>query len=205
MGMPDGVSYEVFARLYHLDTVDPNINCAKSTILSAKAEEKERSGSGRWREVLDVLGLQLVGRAEALHARKVVVKVREEADRSRTRIKAPKVYSGLVSSKGEDVLEDPKKAAEARRESSYRVLASVKKEWEVENEKVGVLGRRLKDLKREVDEKRKVLFLLEVLEKRAVVKMSRIGRNTMGKEQGIGDLLRDLRYVAYVCRSGLCG
>lgn len=120
----------------------------------------------------------------------VIVAIRDEAERSKgqSRMKAPGAHTGLVQ-KGA-VAEDPKRAAEIKRESAYRVLASLKKEWEIESGKVGVLDERLEELKREADEKRKILMMLGVLKKREALRLVRIGS---GEDGGIGILIKDLR------------
>ena len=213
VGMPEGVTFEGFLRLYH-SGISPDLE-SHDTKGKRKEHEQERLGgrSGansrartvtkgaeettlkhrKWKEALEVLGAQLIGRAEVQRAREVIVHAREEVEKSKSRIKAPTAYPG--TRKDVDLLADPIKVAESNRESASRVLGSLKKEWDIESAKTAALDRKKRELNCEIDEKRKTLLLLEVLEKRENLNVLRIGTNGLERSVGIGDLLKALRFV----------
>lgn len=149
---------------------------------SVDVENEEGSegdhGKQKWKEVLDLLSERLVGR-------RVVARIRAGITQA--------------SLKGDDrePIVNPKRVAEKRRESLYRVLESVEKEWKVENMQVAVLDRRKRDLEEEVAGKRRLLLLLSVLEGMETARMRRIGSvGAKGQEKdscGIGDLAKASR------------
>lgn len=83
-----------------------------------------------------------------------------------------------------------------RRESLYRTLGAVQKEWEIENRQLVDLDRRKKELENETEDRRKAMLLLNILEKRERFRMKRIGvigNGESGGNVGIGDLMKKLR------------
>lgn len=158
-----------------------NLGRTKSIVRSksrVRVDKETNDRTGKWKETLDMVAQRLVGRSEAARVRASI---------------------SAATSNGEAHFEDPMKIANDRRESLYRVLGSVQKEWEIENKQLMDLDRRKKKLESEIEHKRKVLLLLDVLEKREGFRMKRIG--SVGNEgegcddrnAGIGDLIKKSR------------
>jgi len=137
-------------------------NPEETLSLDSADRSKEK---GRWQEALDILSERLVGRMEVARVR-----------------------ANILALRGSSVLEDPMKEAENELERLYRVLGTVKKEWELESEHVAVLHGRERNLAREVENQRRVLLLLNVLEKKERAKMKRI--STGGPVLKVTDVVR---------------
>jgi len=199
LGLPASVTFEGFLLVYTLglshsesqtegridnlqQTDVPNLGRSKSIVRSksrVRVDKETNDGGenrkGKWKEALDMVALRLVGRSEAARVRASI---------------------SAATSNGEVHFEDSMKIANDRRESLYRVLGSVQKEWDIENKQLMDLDGRKKKLESEIEHKRKVILLLDVLEKREGFRMKRIGSiGTRGENgnAGIGDLIKKSR------------
>jgi hypothetical protein len=213
LGLPDSVTFDCFLSVYSLglgetptdrkgDIIQENLGVCdgENKKHNALADMKERqmtrtrpmesksrlrmskkmndggdSKKGSWKEMLDIVAQRLVGRSEAVRVR---------------------AFISAAKSNSETPFEDPMKIADGRRESLYRMLGSVQKEWEIESRQLMDLDRRKKELENEVDRKRKAILLMNILEKREGFRMKRLGgignRDSEGNA-GIGELMKRLR------------
>lgn len=145
---------------------------SEETVSFDRSKEK-----GRWQEALDIVSERLVGRREVARVR-----------------------ANILASQGSSVM-DPMKEAENGLERLYRVLGSVKKEWEFESESVAALHGRESNLGREVEKQKRILLFLNVLEKKAIAKLKRIKdpilkeTDVVQSHEGvdIADLVKSLR------------
>ncbi|KAF8955035.1 hypothetical protein BDZ97DRAFT_1861916 [Flammula alnicola] len=193
LGMPSEITLEVFTRL-----MDHSPSQSTSTTFSGSGSGSVTRGgtltgkspnNNNLKEALNFLSTHLVGREEARKARGTISRAREENScakgaRPTSRIKAPSssIHTHTGSGKTEDILDDQKAAAAKRREMAYRGLESVRKEYDAESTRMRVLDKQKQELRTEVEEKRRVEFLLK-----------RLGSNSDGEGRGIGALVRDLR------------
>ena len=150
-------------------------NPEETLSLASGDSSKEK---GKWQEALDIVSERLVGRKEVARVR-----------------------ANILALRGSSVMEDPMEEAENGLERLYRVLGSVKKEWELESESVAALHVRERNLGREVEKQRRILLFLNVLEKKEVAKLKRIrspvlkGTDVVRSDEGvdIADLVKSLR------------
>ena len=188
LGLPDSVTLEGFLSVYtlnsserrtgdtqidirNLDHSGPIVRSKSRLRLDKETSDSGENRKGKWKETLDMVAQRLVGRSEAARVRASI---------------------SAATSKGVALFEDPMKVADDRRESLYRILGSVQKEWDIENRQLMDLDRRKKELEGEIEHKRKVILLLNVLERREACRTKRIGYVGEG-ENGIGDMIKRLR------------
>lgn len=131
----------------------------------------------------------------------IISRVLEEYSTRPSKLKAPGNYH---KDSTEDIRTHPKKTAQALNSSARRTLEAVQREWDVINQDMQKLGMsplffsdcpsRLKrtDIKhrtkkQELEKARKVLFLLNILEKREEVRVRRV--------IDVGSLVDALRYA----------
>ncbi|KAF8901205.1 hypothetical protein CPB84DRAFT_986317 [Gymnopilus junonius] len=178
LGMPREITLDVFDRLFN----------------SGPGKQGEKL-----KDTLRLLSERLVGRQEAARARSVIARAREEhaalkASRPPSKLKAPSVVTVPRHNASDAdlgaLLEDPMKVALARRETAYHGLASAKKEYEGVRHEMQTLDAKKRQLEKKSENKRRILLLMSVLEKRETARLRRLGA------QGMGKLIRDLRQQA---------
>ncbi|KAF8816462.1 hypothetical protein BYT27DRAFT_7333454 [Phlegmacium glaucopus] len=190
LGMPtDLISLTEFGRIYsssipspyytststttNSTTTKPNLKSTKS-MSKAKAKDTTIDATSTLTQALDFICTHLVGRQEVRKRRALISQMLEEHSTRPSKLKAPSNFHKEPTEDNRTLLNNPKETARALNSSARRTLDAVQKEWEVINEDMQRLDIKHRTKKQELEGARRILFLLNVLEKREELRMRRM-------------------------------
>ncbi|KAF9531298.1 hypothetical protein CPB83DRAFT_97576 [Crepidotus variabilis] len=200
VGMPDKISFDAFLELY--------LGEGEEATSGAREDKKESANEKTLKlkkrtQTKDIKKEDTLPNSQQIQFAGVADALDRLSERLVGRTQVAKVRQEINAAQARGDLEDLVAQEEAKRESLSGILASVKAEWEVESRKVKELEERKSMIAMRVDDLKRKMVLLGVLEALENVRMKRLGSTgeevenvkgtKEGKGQGVGDLINGLR------------